>query len=80
MLLFAHKDHFGKFCEPPAQPDVSYYENNKTFSPPKEKKNFARIRALKSSAFLLGTAFFVCAAQEMFTDWGFGHLRPAITR
>ena len=51
------KIHFGKFCEPPAQPNVLYYEDNKIYSPPKEKMNFARIRASKSSASLLGTAF-----------------------
>lgn len=51
--------NFGKFCEPLAQPDVLYFENNKIFSPPKEKKNFARNRATKSGAFLLGAAFFM---------------------
>ncbi len=72
--------HFGKFCEPSAQPDVPYYENNKTYSPPKDKTNFARIRAPKSSAFLLGTVFFICAAQEAVTAWILGYLQPAITR
>ncbi len=46
----------------------------------KNKMNFARIRAPKSSAFLLGTAFFVCAPQEAVSDWDLRQFLPDVEK